>query len=176
MLSPKSGQNNHMAAPVKVAQQQTTPEPSGTFRTLPPEPKPTRAGILRNSRTLRNLPPELTPSGTFRNLPPEPTPAQNPRNLPELASIKLALAAKPILCVVMAAKQVYAVGLNEFMPLPSFKLEHPLIARTGHHGSAQINVNSPHLSAYMSITNFSYKFPTRKLARPMKPAMWNLRV
>ena len=46
-------QNNHMAAPVKVARQQTTPELSGTFQTLPPEP--TLSG------TLRNLP---RPSGT----------------------------------------------------------------------------------------------------------------
>ena len=51
-----------MAAPVKVARQQTTPELSGTFQTLPQEP--TLSG------TLRNLP---RPSGpTFRNLP-EPT-------------------------------------------------------------------------------------------------------
>ena len=78
-------QNSHMAAPVTVARQQTTPELSGTFRTLPPEPTPTRARILRNtpepskpclrnppepSRTFRNQ-----PFGTFRNLPPEPTPA-----------------------------------------------------------------------------------------------------
>ena len=78
--------NNHMAAPVKVARQQTTPElclrnlhqhvPElfGTFRTLPPEPTPTRAGTLQNppeaSETFRNQ-----PFGTFRNLPPEPTPA-----------------------------------------------------------------------------------------------------
>ena len=67
-----------MTAPVKVARQQTTPELSGTFRTLHPEP--TRAGTLRNppepsepclrnlhqhapelSRTLRNF---LKPSGT----------------------------------------------------------------------------------------------------------------
>ena len=89
-------QNNHMAAPVKVARQQTTPElsgtlrnlpnpasgtytntrrnssePSGTIQTLPPEPTPTRAGTLQNppepSETFRNQ-----PFGTFRNLP-EPT-------------------------------------------------------------------------------------------------------
>ena len=61
-------------------------EPSGTFRTLPPEPRPTRAGTLRNplepSKTFRNQ-----PFRTFRNLPPEPTPAytslSTPRNLPE---------------------------------------------------------------------------------------------
>ena len=64
-----------MAAPVKVARQQTTPELSGTFRTLPPEPTPTRAGTLWNppepsESCLRNLhqhAPEL--SGTLRNLP-----------------------------------------------------------------------------------------------------------
>ena len=57
-------------------------EPSGTFRTLPPEPTPTRAG--RNS-------PE--PSGTFRDLSeptfqnlPTPAYAGTLRNLPELAS------------------------------------------------------------------------------------------
>ena len=104
-------QNNHMAAPVKVARQQTTPELSGTFRTLPPEPTPTRAGTLQNppepSKTFRNQPfgtfrnlyllnlyllnlrqhtPE--PSEIFRNLPPEPTPFYTGtlRNLPEPAS------------------------------------------------------------------------------------------
>ena len=64
-------QNNHMAAPVKVARQQTTPELYGTFRTLPLEPTPTRAGTLQNppepSETFRNQ-----PFGTFRNFP-EPT-------------------------------------------------------------------------------------------------------
>ena len=94
---------NHMAAHVKVARQQTPPELSGTFRTLPPEPTPTRAGTLRNppepsGTCLRNLPfytgtlrnltgtclrnlhqqtPEL--SGTFRNL---PEPSGTFRNLP----------------------------------------------------------------------------------------------
>ena len=47
-------------------------EPSGTFRTLPLEPTPTRAGTLRNppepSKTFRNQ-----PFGTFRNLPPTRT-------------------------------------------------------------------------------------------------------
>ena len=62
-------------------------EPSGTFRTLPPEPTPTRAATLQNppepSATFRNQ-----PFGTFRNLPPEPTPAYagTSRNLQELAS------------------------------------------------------------------------------------------
>ena len=96
-----------MAAPVKVARQQTTPElsgnfpnpasgtytntrqnssePSGTIRTLPPEPTTTRAGTLQNppepSRAFRNQ----EPSG---NVPPEPTPfyAGTLRNLPEPAS------------------------------------------------------------------------------------------
>ena len=84
-------QNKHTAAPVKVARQQTTREPSGTFATLPPtgrnlppilppEPTPTHAGTLR----LRNLPRPSAPtyasihrnppksSGAFRNWPPEP--------------------------------------------------------------------------------------------------------
>ena len=89
-----------MAAPVKVAKQQTAPELSETFRTLPPEPTPTRAGTFQNppepsrtvslsdfvsepSETFRNR-----PFGTFRNLPPDPTPAYTGtlRNLPELAT------------------------------------------------------------------------------------------
>ena len=72
-------------------------EPSGTFRTLPLEPTPTRAGTLQNlprpsgtNLTFRNLPPEPTPAyaGTVRNLPPEPTPAYagTVRNLPEPGS------------------------------------------------------------------------------------------
>ena len=98
-----------MAAPVKVARQQTTPELSGTFRTLPPQPTPTRAGTLRNppepsepcfgtytntrrnspERTLRSLPrPSGTnlsePSGTYllnlRQHTPEPS--EILRNLP----------------------------------------------------------------------------------------------
>ena len=54
-------------------QHQHTPEPSRTFRNLPPEPTPLRS---------------LEPSGTFRNLPPEPTPPHTGtlRNLPEPAS------------------------------------------------------------------------------------------
>ena len=84
------------SAPVKVARRQTTPEPSRTFRTLPPEPKRACAVTFRNppepsepclwkldqrapelSRTLRNFP---RPSGTnhfgtFPNLLPEPMPA-----------------------------------------------------------------------------------------------------
>ena len=70
-----------MAAPVKVARQQThrlaagtyansrrnSSEPSGTFRTLPPEPTPTRAGTLRKFSRFQDL-----PEPTFRNLP-EPT-------------------------------------------------------------------------------------------------------
>ena len=68
-----------------------SPEPSGTFRKLYPEPTPAHTGILwnlpepasgtyttthRDFTCLRNLhqhTPE--PSGTFRSLPPEPTPA-----------------------------------------------------------------------------------------------------
>ena len=97
MVSPWSKQSHGPAAPVKVARQQTTPELSRTFRTLPPQPTPTRAGTLRNplepsepclryTEGLRNQPfgtfrnlyllnlhqhtPE--PSEIFRNLPPEP--------------------------------------------------------------------------------------------------------
>ena len=71
--------NNRMAAPVKVARQQTTPELSWTFRntgTLPNPPEP-------SGSCLRNL--HQHKPGTFRNLPPEPTPAHT-RNLPEPAS------------------------------------------------------------------------------------------
>ena len=74
---------NHMAAPVKVARQQTTPELFGTFRTLRNlhqhtrelsgrEPSGTRLPTPAHTGTLRNFP---EPSKTFRNLPPEPTPA-----------------------------------------------------------------------------------------------------
>ena len=68
-------QNNHTAAPVKVA----APELSGTFRTLPPEPTPARAGTLQNlpqtSRTFRNLPNPA--SGTYTST------HRNPPGLPE---------------------------------------------------------------------------------------------
>ena len=58
-----------------LARQQTTPELSGTFWTLPPEPTPTRAGTLRNPPepsepclwNLQQHAPEL--SGTLRNFP-----------------------------------------------------------------------------------------------------------
>ena len=47
-------QNNHMAAPVKVGKQQTTPELSGTFRNLAPEPAPaTRTGTHRSLSGLK---------------------------------------------------------------------------------------------------------------------------
>ena len=59
-------QNNHMAAPIKVARQQTTPELSGTWP-LPPEPTPTLPP--EPTPTCRNSP---EPSGTFQDLP-EPT-------------------------------------------------------------------------------------------------------
>ena len=69
-------QNKHTAAPVKVARQQTTREPSGTFATLPP--------------TGRNLPPILPPEPTpqtlrLRNLPrpSAPTDASIHRNPPK---------------------------------------------------------------------------------------------
>ena len=91
MSSLKGVQNNHMAAPVKVARQQTTPELSRTFRTLPPEPMHQRTDLppeLPSATCLRNLhqpAPEL--SGTLHNLP-ESTPAHTGtlRHLPELAS------------------------------------------------------------------------------------------
>ena len=70
-----------MAAPVKVATQQTTPELSGTFRTpthtrthLPEPASGTYTSAHRNSpepfKTFWNQ-----PVATFRNPPPEPTPA-----------------------------------------------------------------------------------------------------
>ena len=78
-------QNKHTAALVKVARQQTTREPSGTFATLPstgrnlppilpPEPTPTHAGTLR----LRNLP-----------RPSAPTYASIHRNFPEPSGTRL---------------------------------------------------------------------------------------
>ena len=69
--------NNHMAAPVKVARQQTTL--SGTLRNLPEVASGTCL------RSLHQHTPE--PSGTLRN-PPEPTPAHTGtlRNLPEPSS------------------------------------------------------------------------------------------
>ena len=77
-----------MAAPVEVARQQTTPELSGTFRTLPPEPMPAYTGTLRNLPELasgtytilhRNSP---EPSGTFlRNLLLRPAPAHTGASL-----------------------------------------------------------------------------------------------
>ena len=76
-------QSNHMAAPVKVARQQITPELSRTFWTLPPEPAPTHAGNLpRPSGT--NL---SEPSGTYlRNLRQHtPEPSEIFQNLRELA-------------------------------------------------------------------------------------------
>ena len=100
MWSPASVQNNHMAAPVKVA----APELSGTFRTLPPQPtpKPTEPSgtCLRNrhqhapelSGTCRYPPTE--PSRTFRNpLEPSGTCLRNlHQHTPELAwALSLAL-------------------------------------------------------------------------------------
>ena len=93
-------QNKHTAAPVKVARQQTTQEPSGTFATLPPtgrnlppilppELTPTHAGTLR----LRNLPRPSAPTyASIRRNSPEPSGTclrnlhQTFRNLPALAS------------------------------------------------------------------------------------------
>ena len=78
----KGFKNIHIAAPVEVARQQTTPELSWTFRNTgtlrnPPEPS---GSCLRNLPqhpfgTFQKLPPEPKPSRTFRKLPPEPTQA-----------------------------------------------------------------------------------------------------
>ena len=90
-------QSNHMAAPVNVARQQTTPELSGTFRALPPEPTPThpnsrepsetRLATPAHTGTFRNFP---EPSKTFRNLlnlrQHTTEPSEIFRNRPELAS------------------------------------------------------------------------------------------
>ena len=79
MSSAKGMQKNHMATPVKVARQQTTPKLSGTFRTLPPKPTPARTGTLHNSPKLSGTyTSTLEFSGTFRNLPPEPTARNSP--------------------------------------------------------------------------------------------------
>ena len=102
-------QNNHMAAPVKVARQQTTPELSepclrslhqhaseffGTLRNLPNLASGTYTKTRRQeptsgtyASTHRNPEPS-EPSGIFWKPPPEPTPAHagTLRNLPpELA-------------------------------------------------------------------------------------------
>ena len=66
-----------------------TPEPSGTFRNLSPEPTPAQTGTLNLPEPFRNLHQHTPqPSETFRNLPPEPTPAHTGtlRNRPEPAS------------------------------------------------------------------------------------------
>ena len=51
MSSPKGVQNNHMAAPAKVAKQQNTPALSGTFRNLSPESTSTRRNPPKSSGT-----------------------------------------------------------------------------------------------------------------------------
>ena len=77
---------NHTGTLLNLPKHWNSPEPSGTFRKLPPEPTQAHTGTLRNlppeptpahTGTLRNLPPEPTPAhaGTLQNLPPEPTPA-----------------------------------------------------------------------------------------------------
>ena len=65
-----------------------SPQPSGTFRNLPPEPTPVHQHPPKPSKTLRNVRNLPEPTGTFRNLPLEPTPAHTGtlRNLPERAS------------------------------------------------------------------------------------------
>ena len=75
-------QNKHTAAPVKVARQQTTREPSGTFATLPPTGRNLPPILPRN---LHQHTPELSTSGTFQDLPRQPTPAYTGtlQNLPE---------------------------------------------------------------------------------------------
>ena len=78
---------NHTGTLLNLPKHWNSPEPSGTFRKLPPEPTPAHTGTLRNvpevaSRTY------MEPSGTFRKLPPEATPAHTGtlRNLVEVAS------------------------------------------------------------------------------------------
>ena len=103
---------NHTGTLLNLPKHWNSPEPSGTFQKLPPEPTPALLRNLREvasgtytkpPRTFRKLPPEptqahtgtvqnldqhtLEPSGTFRKLFPEPTPAhtrtlRNPWNLP----------------------------------------------------------------------------------------------
>ena len=65
---------------------QHTPEPSGTFRNLPPEPEPVSG---THTSTHRNLP---EPSGTFRNLPPEPAFATRTGTHRSLSGLKTPLA------------------------------------------------------------------------------------
>ena len=71
-----------------------TPELSGTFRNLPPEPCTLHRNSPEPSGTrLRNLhqhTPEL--SGTFRNLPPEPAPAARTGTHRSLSGLKTPLA------------------------------------------------------------------------------------
>ena len=123
-----------MAAPVKVARQQTTPELSGTFRTLlrnlhqhAPElfgtlrkiPNPA-SGTYTNTRRLQN-PPEPSetfrnqPSGTFRNLPPEPAPATRTGTHRSLSGLKTPLLA-------------YAVGEKLVLVIPGASSERLLSA------------------------------------------------
>ena len=87
---------NHIETLLNLAKHWNSPEPSGTFRKLPPEPTPAHTGTLRNvpevasgtymepSGIFRKLPPEPTPAhaGTLRNLPPEPSSGTFLRNLP----------------------------------------------------------------------------------------------
>ena len=110
---------NHTETLLNLAKHWNSPEPSGTFRKLPPEPTPAHTGTLRNlpepasgtyytsthrkptpahTGTLRNLP-EL--SGTFRNLPPEPAPQTRTGIHRSLSGLKTPLA--------------YAVGEKEIL-------------------------------------------------------------
>ena len=107
-------------------------EPSGTFRTLPPEPRPTRAGTLRNppepSKTFRNQ-----PVGTFRNLPPEPTPAYTStlRNLPEPSETCLR-------------------NLHQHTPEPSGTFRNPPPEPTPAHAGTLRNLPEPASGTYTS--------------------------
>ena len=74
---------NHTETLLNLAKHWNSPEPSGTFRKLPPEPTPAHTG------TLRNLP---EPSGTFRNLPPEPAPQTRTGIHRSLSGLKTPLA------------------------------------------------------------------------------------
>ena len=66
---------NHTRTLLNLPKQWNSPEPSGTFRKLPPEPTPAYTGTLRNLPEIASRTYTLEPSGTFWKLLPEPTPA-----------------------------------------------------------------------------------------------------
>ena len=92
---------NHTETLLNLAKHWNSPEPSGTFRKLPPEPTPAHTGTLRNlPEPSRNLPEPASGSytSTHRNSPKpaprtytsthrnSPEPSGTLRNLPEVAS------------------------------------------------------------------------------------------